>query len=391
MKKILSIIILFSCIRSGYSQWLPISSGTSANLNDVFFPTASIGYAVGNYGTVLKSIDAGNTWSTVATIPTVTLQSVYFTSADTGYAAGDQLYKTTNGGSNWSVILTDISNIFVEVYFVNSQLGFAGAYGKLYKTVNAGNTWSVVLSGATWSAIHFPSPNVGYFIGGNDFGNPLYKTIDGGQNFIQISNGFQSIKSSVFFLNDMVGYMIGWYAPLLAKTNNGGVTWVQDTMNWPGGFDCYFIDQSKGYYIDNGGGVSIIRNTINSGTTWDIQLSLAGGWLNKFFFINSNTAVAIGNNGAIYKTTNGGVGIQENKNKETGIRVFPNPATESISIQTTIDVIIKTIKLYDINGKLIKSFLPTDTDLNIDDIAKGRYNLIITTNKEMSSNKIIKQ
>ena len=58
------------------------------------------GYAVGNSGKIIKTIDGGTTWlhSTSGTI--VGLESVYFTDENTGYVAGGNgtILKTTNGG-----------------------------------------------------------------------------------------------------------------------------------------------------------------------------------------------------------------------------------------------------------------------------------------------------
>lgn len=393
--KIITIAFLVATVQNANAQWIQITSGVSVNLNDVFFPTPSLGYIVGDSGTVLKTTDTGNTWQSIYTDSSLSFQSVYFTSVDTGYVAGGKLYKTTDGGITWIQIFSDTLNSVQEVYFVNNLLGFAGTSDKVYKTQDGGSNWSEIIAGNSFNSIYFPSPNVGYFIGGPDFGNPLYKTIDGGLTFIQITNGFQSIKEAVYFINDSVGYMAGWYNPTLVKTTNGGLNWqLMDTINWPACWDVYFNNESTGYLITNGGGNSIIKNTTDGGTTWTTQLNLAAGswWLfKKFFFIDPIAAVVIGDYGTIYKTTNGGVGINENKKKESEIKVYPNPSNENIRIEIAKEVVIKNIKLHDLNGKLIKAFSPTNTLLNIADIAQGKYLLIITTDKGTFTEKIIKQ
>lgn len=230
------------------AQWAAIPSGTNINLRDVHFPTDSIGYIVGDYGLVLKSTGKGDTWQTVHLDSAICFNSVFFTNNDIGYAACGSLYKTIDGGVNWTVILTDSFNSIKEVYFVNDSLGFAGADNRVYKTTNAGIGWTTALNSSSddreFSSIYFPSNSVGYFIGGPTSLDQLFKTVDGGQSFIPITNGFQSIKEATYFLNDSVGFLCGWYGATLVKTTDGGMSWQYlDTINWQSCFDVYFSDE----------------------------------------------------------------------------------------------------------------------------------------------------
>ena len=73
-------------------QWLnPLPQGNS--LNDVDFVDASTGYAVGESGTILKTTDGGENWTTLDPGIIVYFTSVDFIDAYTGYAAGDDLWK----------------------------------------------------------------------------------------------------------------------------------------------------------------------------------------------------------------------------------------------------------------------------------------------------------
>ena len=67
---------------------------------DVYFIDLNTGYIVGQYGLILKTTDAGETWFEQYSGTTSTLHSVYFPSTDTGYIVGDSgiILKTTNGG-----------------------------------------------------------------------------------------------------------------------------------------------------------------------------------------------------------------------------------------------------------------------------------------------------
>lgn len=158
--KIITIAFLVATVQNANAQWIQITSGVSVNLNDVFFPTPSLGYIVGDSGTVLKTTDTGNTWQSIYTDSSLSFQSVYFTSVDTGYVAGGKLYKTTDGGITWIQIFSDTLNSVQEVYFVNNLLGFAGTSDKVYKTQDGGSNWSEIIAGNSFNSIYFPSPNV---------------------------------------------------------------------------------------------------------------------------------------------------------------------------------------------------------------------------------------
>ncbi|OHD15234.1 MAG: hypothetical protein A2Y38_04240 [Spirochaetes bacterium GWB1_59_5] len=81
------------------STWTDISLGTMANINDIYFPTASVGYAVGDHGFVAKTTDGGATWYPIPVTEDVYLRTVYFSDALVGFAdCGDTTRTTTTGG-----------------------------------------------------------------------------------------------------------------------------------------------------------------------------------------------------------------------------------------------------------------------------------------------------
>jgi len=59
-----------------------------------------IGYAAGEQGTILKTYDAGLNWQALLTGTTQNLNKIYFSNLDEGYAVGENgtILRTTNGG-----------------------------------------------------------------------------------------------------------------------------------------------------------------------------------------------------------------------------------------------------------------------------------------------------
>ena len=81
------------------------------------------------------------------------------------------------------------------------------------------------------------------------------------------------------------------------------------------------------------------------------------------------------------------VSIEENE--DNSIAIFPNPAKEVLNI--TSEKAINQIDIYDVNGKLVKSYTNVNNTINIKDLATGVYMLNITTEDGQVSKKIVKE
>jgi photosystem II stability/assembly factor-like uncharacterized protein len=132
-------------------------------------------------------------------------------------SVGDGIYKTTDGGDNWKNLglkkTERISRIVISPQ--DSNTVYVAAMGHLwnanpergvYKTTDGGKTWKKILfvdnnTGCADLAINPASPNIlyaamwqhrryPYFFNSGGPGSGLYRSIDGGQNWKKIHNGF---------------------------------------------------------------------------------------------------------------------------------------------------------------------------------------------------------
>ena len=73
-------------------------------LYSVKFISATVGWAVGDLGTILKTTDGGTTWSSQKSGTTNNLRGIFFTDANNGTAVGwdGTILRTTNGGTSWT-------------------------------------------------------------------------------------------------------------------------------------------------------------------------------------------------------------------------------------------------------------------------------------------------
>ncbi|MEW6041297.1 MAG: YCF48-related protein, partial [Elusimicrobiota bacterium] len=85
--------------------YLKIQETSDESFKDTFFITDSIGWAVGEKGTIKKTVNQGSSWSSqqFGTSTATGLFSIYFVNSSTGWAAGASglILKTTDSGLNW--------------------------------------------------------------------------------------------------------------------------------------------------------------------------------------------------------------------------------------------------------------------------------------------------
>jgi photosystem II stability/assembly factor-like uncharacterized protein len=299
--------------------------------NELIFTTSkeedtTIGYAVGDNGTIVKTINGGRTWAALSTGITDDLFSVYFTDANNGYAVGGAIspqfhegiiLKTTDGGVTWNSITSDTANPLRSVYFTDAAIGYAVGGEIILKTNDAGTTWADITSGNVGgNSVFFTDANTGYIVGSDYHHDQSYsyisKTIDSGASWIsqEIVQGTKGARISVYFPNTNKGYVV--VAGNILKTNDAATTWTTwmcEDPKSPEFYSVYITDAHVGYavggYHDNQD-FSVILKTTDSGTNWvDVSIGTSK-YLNSVFFTDAYKGVAVGDGGIILRTTDGG-------------------------------------------------------------------------------------
>ncbi|MHB0756119.1 T9SS type A sorting domain-containing protein [Polaribacter sp. M15] len=81
----------------------------------------------------------------------------------------------------------------------------------------------------------------------------------------------------------------------------------------------------------------------------------------------------------------------ESLNENKLFTIFPNPTSDIIFFRNKNNNIIKKIRLYDINGRVVLKIKENATELNINPIKAGSYTLFIESSEGNESFKIIKK
>lgn len=197
------------------------------NLRDVFFVTPNIGYVVGNFGAIGKTVNGGISWVAQNSNILHSLNSVYFTSPSTGYVVGllGNIIKTTDGGTNWTSLNSNTTVSLYDVFFVTDSVGYVvGNGGLILKTTNAGNTWTPQTSSTSndLRSIHFKPNGTGYIAGLGVILNSTNGTTWSTEYTLD------STLLSIDFPSNNVGYGVGEHGKILKKV-------FFDTFSWQPG------------------------------------------------------------------------------------------------------------------------------------------------------------
>lgn len=336
----------------GGENWAPQTSGLTSILNGISAGSTGEVWAVGNGGNIIKTIDGGALWTKVSrTLIDGDFYSMSFPNEMTGWALAtdygvsqDIIFRTTDGGQTWyqaasfageemiDLFSTDDehcwsvglngtvhyttdggvswltrnagSTLYLNsVFFINNSTGWACGPNYVYKTINGGDTWFSQDAGSMVGSysIFFIDANTGWLATENSFGMIIIKkTTDGGNNWDDYNvPSVVTYAGDIKFIDAMTGFAVGNESSIL-KTTDGGVTWElkHGGLKKQAGSATVENRRFKGRYIDRVTGKLI--QAPKSGFTEQLPMLWAIGPM------NSNSLYAVGEQGTILKSTNGG-------------------------------------------------------------------------------------
>ncbi len=285
-----------------------IPSDTKLNINHIRFVNDKLGFAVGDSGLVLRTVNGGLKWYKVE-IAKNDSESVF------GKNAFYSSYFFENGvgfivGAKGTIIYTDdllqsakkmpfLSDISLfDIVFADHDIGLiVGSRGSIFRTEDGGKTWLKVKSGTTnlLYDTEFLTKTLVLAAGWN---GELLRSTDAGFSWRKENSFTRKYVKSLTFRDDHYGLACGGSHNVFL-TNDAGETWKEiQTGNSLNLSKIKFIDELKVIAIGNRG---VILFSKDAGKTWGTVNSKLYYRLNDFTITPSGVLFIVGDNGAIMK------------------------------------------------------------------------------------------
>jgi photosystem II stability/assembly factor-like uncharacterized protein len=220
-------------VRTSQSGWTWGSPTPQGNRLAAIDFAGGRGYAVGEFGTIIRTDDGGANWSGVRTGLTDDLTELRVIDADAFVAGGGcTLLRSTDGGTTVRRVRfnpsTNCGSPLVAMHFPTRDIGYLiRADGSVLRTDDGGSRFSSgarvpAASGGPPNDAWFTGANTGVVVTGTDTLGKIYRTSDGGGSWTEVASS-QAVRG-VHFVNENVGWAVGQNTIL--KTTDGGQIWV---------------------------------------------------------------------------------------------------------------------------------------------------------------------
>ncbi len=350
-------------------------------------------YTQKSKGEVIKSTDAGETWTTKYSISNNSFSNVAFVSDTKGFIAGFGIFqKTSDGGTTWQDVTlpqaTNTFDSFIGLEFYDANVGVV--FGHLisngnyvgFQTTDGGTTWTTTNSTSAFANfdVTYAAANTLYSVGGDQ---KLAKSTDGGNNWTQMSAGiFQSMYFRTEFKDANNGFITSEDGTIF-RTTNGGTSLSQVFTTF---YHNFYGTYYKGNVMMVAGTDEDIYISSDNGTTWSMLFNGTGSrTMYSINQIDASTIIVAGSGGTIYKGTNLTLATSESQKNEQSYKNWYNNADSSYNI-LAVGNSISNYKIYSADGKLIEQKKHNNALLTIDlnSFSAGMYIITINTKNNLT-------
>ena len=422
----IALSVLIMGVNAQNFNWTAQESGTTDWLNDVQFFDNMNGWAVGDNGTIVATIDGGDTWTVQTSGTTEKLRSVYFLTRARGWAVGGNtnmtLLTTYDGGSNWGAVPNDISEeaFLKRIEFYDDMHGFATSLNAIYYTSNGGSNWVKGVNGSSIASSLSPNDlqvvsDTSAFMCGK-YKNTSLNTRPGvfdnilhyeGQWTPQGADEFDTDDElrAICFTDAMKGFTGGTNGKIYTMEADGDIfpsVWYLNFTAPSGGWiqSIDFFGNDYGVFNTsievNQQTVQLIYHSANGGDNWAAPDSIHGLLSGTLSAGDAHNVWIAGSAGQIYKGTSKSTGIVAGQ-ESAEFTVLPNPFSSFIRLEVEGSHRGVQLDLFSLSGQLVRTRyiheLQDNAELSgLDDLDPGIYFLKLNSADASlnSSQKIVK-
>ena len=332
-------------------NWTPCGVATWKIVYALAISDSNIYAAMDNFygGDIVLTSNNGSSWSEMhGLLPDNFYYAVTVKDSNIYVAISDEIFLSSNNGGTWTTIDNYSTGAHIKSLVISDSNIFVLSNGDLYLSSNNGGSWDTINiglpTGNTASVQTIAVSNGNIYAA--TYGNGVFKSSNNGSSWTAINTGIT---------NDTV----------LSLAIKG---------------DTIFAGSLDGVYFSSDNGSS--WKLLNYGFPVNTQVFALA-------ISDSNVFAGTANNG-IWKMALSNVGIKEINNNESNLTVYPNPATDELTIKSLQK---STMVIIDIQGQTIlqQSLQQGKTDIDISGLAKGVYILRLCSNDKTEVERIVKE
>ncbi|RAK70167.1 YCF48-related protein [Hymenobacter edaphi] len=361
--------------RDGGQSWQMVNPA-STNLRDNYAlhvrPNGE-GLVVGEAAGLLRTTDAGRTWSVdEQTLRQTSEYGLYFAGADTGMVqtVNNGLYFTYDGGRTF-----DMNNgrsgafighqsssdyALVSGRVIYSTGGSVGSPARIAKSTNGGRTWTYAPTTFQnrLASLSFPTPAVGYACG---LVGKVVKTTDAGASWQEVDPPVNNDLLKVRFRSPAFGLAVGTFGGIV-RTVDGGANWTVVPSGLTGNLIALHFFSDSLVYVGNE--VGDLARSSNGGRSWRVITTAAERVtdLRQYHFRDVNSVLALGRT-ALYQrdlTDRSGAPLAAAAPAaRTGsLRLYPNPVRQALTLAYPPGFVPTSLWVYDAQGRCRRRLAP---------------------------------
>lgn len=313
-----------------------------------------IAWAVGYWGSALRSDDAGESWIPVATPVDRALYAVAFADESHGWAAGEAgaLLRSDDGGRSWSALefelrdpfdgspLEQLPNLFGVAAVSATDVWVVGDLGTVLHSRNGRRFEPVAIPPESladeniperiFNAVRFADHERGWIAG--EFGT-LLRTADGGATWV----GERELRGAIedVYLFDLAANGEGWaiaggVGGVALESRDGGGSWEALPAITTAGIFGAAVRGEAGILAGDRGVLLVSRDR---GRSWrEPERPRSFNWLRGVAFGEGGLAYAVGEQGLILRSRDGGQSWEWRQGRrpppKSGVSV-PDPAARA--------------------------------------------------------------
>lgn len=279
-------------------SWERVVHRTEFTLWDVAFADTLRGSVVGDYGVIMRTTDGGHSWTQQLSSDQFAFRNIHYFDDSVGVAAGFRgtFHRTTDAGASWTRIPLPDERTYPGMAVIGSTVWLSGEEGSILKSTDRGSTWTALASGTDvmLNSISFADARNGWC---SSVQRTLLHTTDGGATWSeQPLDSFLPV-TTVRARSPQECWLAGYHG-LVMRTTDGGTHWQRIPAYETDYVRLVFDVDGRGWAVGKRG--AVVRGEQNN-TQWKLHDLTAAKTLHGITFLPNNTAVAVGEFGAVYR------------------------------------------------------------------------------------------